>query len=625
MEIQVSQPSPLAVLAVLAAVGLLVLFAAYYPPGPLRRIVEKCGGWSRIAGWVELPLIGLMAVAFLVGLVRIVAQVGDTAPAVWPGVLGFLSLGVPLLGALLAVQLIRNAAAAVWTAGLIFFGGIVWLYTDARTRFAKFLEDLHPEAQALHADTYFIPMNSIFAMANFEFMLWPLTGLVCYALLPRWWSFALGGAVLPRVINWLAKSLFSHDPTLVPWDVIAAGPAFQDVTRWAASTLFAFGILTAVWALPRTRAGLLRVSGLAEKKEERRIYAGAWKAGAFLFVLMSGLLLAGHAIIMVSLGNMSRLLAEGPILKPYSPAQVNGWHFLEERFVRGPGVPELPDFPDEMKELLEPSTLKEVRSTLEEIPPDLPSRFAEEMAPWTEAFRAASQADYISPNDGERYVLVAYYRVRNTARALVSAAAIAVSDDDWERAVEDLGVLYRYGAQELDDGTVGQMVQVAIRNLANRAFPLYWRTFRHDEEAMRALATLMDDTAAGNRRPFPLDILRRHEFGIQPVVPAPEIALPSLSRIVTVHQNSRASFDAVRIATAAALYEIEHGEWPAALEDLVPGYLPKVPRDPFEGQPWIYEADGERLLLETEWHRDLADRPEGIPAYAEPLSFPIIE
>jgi hypothetical protein len=46
-------------------------------------------------------------------------------------------------------------------------------------------------------------------------------------------------------------------------------------------------------------------------------------------------------------------------------------------------------------------------------------------------------------------------------------------------------------------------------------------------------------------------------------------------------------------AVAAERYRLGHGDWPRALADLVPAYLPAVPLDPFDGQPLRYRrTDG---------------------------------
>jgi hypothetical protein len=51
------------------------------------------------------------------------------------------------------------------------------------------------------------------------------------------------------------------------------------------------------------------------------------------------------------------------------------------------------------------------------------------------------------------------------------------------------------------------------------------------------------------------------------------------------------------VALAAERYRLEHGDWPRALADLVPGYLPAVPLDPIDGVPLRYRrTDGEAVI-----------------------------
>lgn len=54
------------------------------------------------------------------------------------------------------------------------------------------------------------------------------------------------------------------------------------------------------------------------------------------------------------------------------------------------------------------------------------------------------------------------------------------------------------------------------------------------------------------------------------------------------------------VVTAIALkrFQLEHGQWPEALSDLVPGFLPSVPIDPYDGKPLKFHpnADGTFLL-----------------------------
>jgi hypothetical protein len=52
-------------------------------------------------------------------------------------------------------------------------------------------------------------------------------------------------------------------------------------------------------------------------------------------------------------------------------------------------------------------------------------------------------------------------------------------------------------------------------------------------------------------------------------------------------------------ALAIRLYEVDHGRRPASLNDLVPEYLPAVPRDPFaaEDRPITYAPDAAPPVL----------------------------
>jgi hypothetical protein len=53
---------------------------------------------------------------------------------------------------------------------------------------------------------------------------------------------------------------------------------------------------------------------------------------------------------------------------------------------------------------------------------------------------------------------------------------------------------------------------------------------------------------------------------------------------------------AARLATAFALYQVDHGRPPAQLDELVPAYLTSMPLDPYSGQPFHYRISrGEEL------------------------------
>ena len=60
------------------------------------------------------------------------------------------------------------------------------------------------------------------------------------------------------------------------------------------------------------------------------------------------------------------------------------------------------------------------------------------------------------------------------------------------------------------------------------------------------------------------------------------ILLPSLERSVYLQFRALALRRMAALALAIRLYQLDHGARPAQLEELVPAYLPAVPRDPFD-------------------------------------------
>lgn len=57
----------------------------------------------------------------------------------------------------------------------------------------------------------------------------------------------------------------------------------------------------------------------------------------------------------------------------------------------------------------------------------------------------------------------------------------------------------------------------------------------------------------------------------------------------------QAWIEAVRLKVALRLYEREHGGLPSDLTALVPGFLPAVPADPYDGQPFRYSQAGMKV------------------------------
>ena len=79
---------------------------------------------------------------------------------------------------------------------------------------------------------------------------------------------------------------------------------------------------------------------------------------------------------------------------------------------------------------------------------------------------------------------------------------------------------------------------------------------------------------------IPAEVTRRSE--IEEAIHLPSsILLPSLERAVRLSFRALATRRMTATALAIRLYEVDHGRRPGALDELVPDYLPALPRDPY--------------------------------------------
>ncbi len=78
------------------------------------------------------------------------------------------------------------------------------------------------------------------------------------------------------------------------------------------------------------------------------------------------------------------------------------------------------------------------------------------------------------------------------------------------------------------------------------------------------------------------------------------LTLPAYSRIIANSFETTVTVDLARIACAAELYRIEHGDYPPSADALVPDFLDKIPEDIFDpGKPLKYKkgAQGDRYRI----------------------------
>jgi hypothetical protein len=103
---------------------------------------------------------------------------------------------------------------------------------------------------------------------------------------------------------------------------------------------------------------------------------------------------------------------------------------------------------------------------------------------------------------------------------------------------------------------------------------------------MKALITQM--SRPYNQRGLP---------AVQPNDPVCKLIMPVLESARWNSVRDEAFSRLVQIQLALHAYKLEHGYLPSTLQDLVPGYIHRAPRDPFGGAALHYRLDGNRYLL----------------------------
>ena len=134
-----------------------------------------------------------------------------------------------------------------------------------------------------------------------------------------------------------------------------------------------------------------------------------------------------------------------------------------------------------------------------------------------------------------------------------------------------------------------------------------WRLTQRDGMALSL--EHMGELAAATRKPWlqALDAADQAEQRLRQVTSAstlnrvrymmPAMLLPAISVAFQAAARARATGDAADAAIAIERYRREHGKLPEKLDELVPEFLPRVPIDPYDGQPlrYLVDEDGCRI------------------------------
>jgi len=85
---------------------------------------------------------------------------------------------------------------------------------------------------------------------------------------------------------------------------------------------------------------------------------------------------------------------------------------------------------------------------------------------------------------------------------------------------------------------------------------------------------------------------------------AERLFLPALGSAVKKFASGQESVDLARVAISLERYRLAHGEYPEALDALVPRFMKQIPHDIINGQPLHYRrtSDGQFVLYSVGWN-----------------------
>lgn len=604
---------------VLYGMGNWIFRRERFGPNPL-------GAGPRWLAWFEVPILAFLVAACALVMAQaanammtmkfVMIPSGGGIPsgeqagrALWT-----MMHGMPLVGGLLVIRWVRHRGLALLLATVLVFGGIGaigWWHI------AQFQASVGDGPSWGEPNRIAIPLMAGLTLRLSLAVVAVVSALVGYALIPRGWAFFVAGIVGGQAISYLGRA----DLSLIDVPELTLR---INTSRWTdvVGPLVANGMLLGVlWLLPRQRAALLGVAGLAEEDH----------AAPRRLVLRSGFvaLTALAAATMVALADLEQQtasLAFSPKPALRSPAQINAWLALSENFRRSPQN----SVDSRLKGLFKydlgnsrntPHSSGSLAVLRERFTPEVRAVVAKEeqaLAPLIEDYVMAGHADYLQTVVDGKYTSPSFLHLRDVSRWLALRARLRCVDGDWKGALADTEAILRMSALDVDGPLVMQMIYAAIRGIGCQTGTVYWQAFRDNPEAMQALREVLESTS-GNRSSFPVDTLRRYEPGFNRVVPLADIAMPSFLRASTLYQRNAGHFDMLRIAVALELYRHEHGAYPERLEALVPKYFAMIPPDAFDGEPLVYEVTDKALVIDTQRHRRKSPREKDL---TDPLDFP---
>ncbi|MCW5775175.1 MAG: hypothetical protein KIS87_01840 [Phycisphaeraceae bacterium] len=147
------------------------------------------------------------------------------------------------------------------------------------------------------------------------------------------------------------------------------------------------------------------------------------------------------------------------------------------------------------------------------------------------------------------------------------------------------------GAARISDTIVGPLLSIAVGN--RREITAAYARLMSEGQAIASQPLWRTDTSRFDAFVDELTATPLRQSRNLPIL----WLAPTVSKSHAASEVATCSRDAALVAIALELHRRRHGEYPAALGDLVPVFLPAVPPDRFDGNPLRYALRDGRPLL----------------------------
>jgi len=499
-----------------------------------------------------------------------------------------------ILGLLVLTRIIKKRTWFLFAINCWFWIWVLLLFLPSFRVFKMIREDTVP---GLFEWGIFIPLGSSVVKALFSICIPFLMGIYFIRKRFLYWKFVLGAILGIAILGILIEQPHLTIKTIIHWKNL----------RLVFTILF----YTLLIRLPFQRAAFERLLGFPIQSGK---FLESSASGSFSSEFLSHATLLQIFIIIVLMiitghyeRKLSRMLStEGPAPIYRSPALKNAYDDYKELFTKktSPKIPISLD--DSSTKLLSPLPARLWEKEWKDFDEKSITGNLERISPYIQALEKAKTADYCIWYEPHRKMIMPdFLNFRETSRFLGIRAVMKMYHNQKAEALEDMETLLHTAWLLNTDGPlVSQMLGVPIRWIGLDLAYSYFLKYRNDPSSLLLLENMLQRMGPKIRISFDVEGMRRYEPALWPIVPYPEISAPGFKRAYINYYSSWLKFDEIILCLALERYKQEHQRYPDNLEELLASFLERIPLDPYQGKPYIYEKKDDSFTIKCHLEED---------------------